>query len=70
VLLFTDGVTEAMNAEREFFGIDRLRASLSWIEEGARAEQVLARVQRDVAAFCKEAEAADDITLMALRWLG
>jgi serine phosphatase RsbU (regulator of sigma subunit) len=70
LLAFTDGVTEAMNSQDEFFGIERLRASLSWVEEGARSDQVLARVQRDVAKFAGDAEAADDVTLLALRFTG
>ena len=70
LLLVTDGVTEAMNPKREFFGLERLRASLSWLPEGTRAEEVLARVRRDLAQFTGHAEPADDVTLMVLRWLG
>jgi serine phosphatase RsbU (regulator of sigma subunit) len=69
-VLFTDGATEAMNPAREFFGIERLRASLSWASQGVRPPEIIERLRTDLAKFCAGAEAADDITLMALRWDG
>ena len=68
--LVTDGATEAMNRSREFFGLERLRASLSWVPEDAAPSDVVRRVRDDVQRFADGAEPADDITLMALRWDG
>jgi serine phosphatase RsbU (regulator of sigma subunit) len=31
IFVVTDGATEAMNPKREFFGVERLRTSLSWM---------------------------------------
>ena len=64
----TDGATEAMNPERQFFGVDRLRASLSWMPEEADPEEVVRRLRDDVARFAAGAEPADDITLLAIRY--
>jgi len=64
----TDGATEAMNPQRQFFGVERLRASLSWMPEDADPEDVVRRLRDDVARFAAGAEPADDITLLAIRW--
>ncbi len=66
----TDGATEAMNMAREFFGVERLRASLSWMPEDVDPEELIRRLRDDVRRFAGEAEPADDITLLALRWEG
>ena len=70
VFVVTDGATEAMNGNREFFGVERLRTSLSWMPEGAAPTELIKRLRDDVARFAAGAELADDITLMAVRWEG
>ena len=70
ICLVTDGVTEAMNPRREFFGAERLRASLTWLGDETDPAKIVARVREDVARFAAGAEASDDITLLALRWDG
>ncbi|MGZ5063835.1 MAG: CHASE2 domain-containing protein [Usitatibacter sp.] len=70
ICVVTDGATEAMNEEREFFGVDRLRASLSWMPEDIDPEALIERLREDLRRFTGEAEAADDITLLVLRWEG
>jgi len=70
LMVMTDGATEAMNVKREFFGIERLRTSLSWIPDGAQPAEVVKRVRDDVGRFAAGAELADDITLVVLRWDG
>jgi CHASE2 domain-containing sensor protein/serine phosphatase RsbU (regulator of sigma subunit) len=66
----TDGVTEAMNPRREFFGAERLRATLTWLGDATDPAQVVAKVREDVQRFAAGAEPSDDITLVALRWDG
>ena len=63
VVLFTDGVTEAVGAEG-FFGEDRLLAALGRPAPtaGALLDAIAAAVHGHAAGF----EASDDITLMAL----
>lgn len=70
LVVVTDGATEAMNPRREFFGLDRLRTSLSWMPDPIDPSELVKRLRDDVARFADGAEAADDITLLALRWEG
>jgi len=70
ICVVTDGATEAMNAKREFFGLERLRTTLSWIPGEVNPEELLRRLREDLKRFTGEAEPADDITLLGLRWDG
>jgi serine phosphatase RsbU (regulator of sigma subunit)/CHASE2 domain-containing sensor protein len=70
VCAVTDGVTEAMNTRREFFGAERLRATLTWLGDETDPTKLLAKVREDVQRFADGAEPSDDITLVALRWDG
>jgi sigma-B regulation protein RsbU (phosphoserine phosphatase) len=65
-LIYTDGVTEAMNEARDLFGEDRLLAA---VEGGASlsSEKLTERVVEKVEEFVQEAERSDDITLLAVR---
>ncbi len=62
VLIFSDGLTEARNAEGELFGESRLRDLL---EECVRLapQEICARVMSKVQAFAGVAPQADDLTL-------
>jgi serine phosphatase RsbU (regulator of sigma subunit) len=70
LLALSDGATEAMNPSREFFGADRLRTSLGWQREASSSQEVVHRVRDDVRRFAAGAEPADDLTLLAIRWVG
>lgn len=64
VLFFTDGITEAMNANGEMLGQDRLIQVLQ--RHGSlEAEQIVLAVLAEVEAF--QAQQADDITLLVLK---
>jgi sigma-B regulation protein RsbU (phosphoserine phosphatase) len=69
LVFFTDGITEALDPERNFFAALRLRGSL----EGAHTQPVAALTRnlvQDVRNFCGGREQADDIAVLALRWNG
>ena len=66
----TDGATEAMDPRSNFFGLERLRASLGWMPEDADPQELVKRLRDDVTRFTAGAEPADDITLLAVRWYG
>jgi adenylate cyclase len=66
LVLFTDGVTEAENAERAFYTVPRLAEALAAITPTS-AESVLDAALADLRRFVGGAEQADDITLVALR---
>jgi len=70
MVVVTDGATEAMNPKGEFFGVERLRTSLSWMPDPVDPTELVRRLREDVARFADGAEPADDITLVALRWEG
>ncbi len=69
ILLFTDGVTEAMNTSFEEFGCDRLVDTLEEVTLH-NCQQIIDVVKADVAAFAGEAEQSDDITVLALKRIG
>ena len=64
----TDGATEAMNPQSDFFGGERLRTSLGWMPDNATPEEIIRRLRDDVRRFADGAEPPDDLTLLALRW--
>ncbi len=67
--LMTDGVTEALNPAAELYGTARAQA---WLERmaGASAQALVDGLHADVLAFADGADAADDLTILALRWRG
>jgi serine phosphatase RsbU (regulator of sigma subunit) len=66
VLLFTDGVTEAMNADGETFGEERLAALVA--EHGDLPfEELRERILREIRAFVGNAGLHDDLTLVLLK---
>jgi adenylate cyclase len=69
VLAYTDGVTEAQDSHQTLYSAARLKALLaSAPTTGAKA--VVDFVRDDVHRFAAGAEQADDITLLAVSWLG
>lgn len=70
VLLYTDGVTEAMDAERRLYGRDRLCAVLKTLPATTPCADIIAAVRQDLRLFGAVELLADDITLLALRWHG
>ena len=69
LFVYTDGVPEAMNAEEELFGTDRMISVLNE-EPTAAPEQVLRNMQQGINAFVKDAEQFDDLTMLCLEYFG
>lgn len=69
VLLYTDGVTEAMNLASELFGEGRLKTTLM-SERFDSIENMVRAVVNRTEDFSLEAEQADDITVLGLGFLG
>jgi sigma-B regulation protein RsbU (phosphoserine phosphatase) len=65
-LLFTDGITEAMNAADDCFGESRLARI---VEEHAHlpSEELRERILREIASFVGDAPQHDDMTMILLR---
>jgi phosphoserine phosphatase RsbU/P len=66
LIVFSDGLTEAMNGEEEFFGDERLRAQLPGAA-GLAAEVIGRRVVAAVDSFVGDARPHDDLSLVVLR---
>ncbi|MEM8559725.1 MAG: SpoIIE family protein phosphatase [Bacteroidota bacterium] len=69
LLLYTDGVTEAANEDREQFEEERLASCLDALAERSPAA-VIRQVLRAVETFSDGATQADDLTLLAVQRRG
>lgn len=67
VVLYTDGVTEAMNEEMEEFGVERLKQAIPHSPEGA--EDVVEAIVSAVNEHAGDAPRWDDFTLVVARRL-
>jgi len=67
LLLYTDGISEAMDIDNEAYGEQRMCRLLTGLPE-QNAEELVATVIAAVNAFTQGAEQSDDITLLALQW--
>jgi sigma-B regulation protein RsbU (phosphoserine phosphatase) len=65
-IVFSDGLTEAMNGNDEFFGDERLRARLPALDRMA-AQGIGTRVVAAVDEFVGDARPHDDLSLVVLR---
>lgn len=66
VVLYTDGIVEAMNENKEIFGFDRLLDIVNNSPAGT-AESLLEDVKRSVNEFAGSASQHDDITVIVIR---
>ncbi|MBR6392284.1 MAG: PP2C family protein-serine/threonine phosphatase [Eubacterium sp.] len=64
---YTDGVTEATNANKELYGMDRLEKALNKVIDES-PENILAYVKEDIDAFVGDAPQFDDITMLCLNF--
>ncbi|HEY8168492.1 MAG TPA: PP2C family protein-serine/threonine phosphatase [Candidatus Limnocylindrales bacterium] len=68
VVLYTDGLTEARNHQRELFGEERLRSAAgASVAAGGDAASTLEALEMAVAAFTAGAEQADDLTIVVIQ---
>lgn len=69
LLLYTDGITEARNKRRHFYGTSRLRNLVLGLD-GRNALEIVEAVRTDVERFAGEEPQADDITILAFGFRG
>jgi serine phosphatase RsbU (regulator of sigma subunit) len=67
LVLFSDGITEAQDPDRELYGFPRLREILG-SREGASLESLEKIVLDSINAFSRGASQSDDITLLLARY--
>jgi sigma-B regulation protein RsbU (phosphoserine phosphatase) len=68
LLLYTDGVTEAINAEKKLFSEKKL-ADLVSSERFQSTEAIVEKIYSTVKAFEGDMDQADDITILAIQYL-
>jgi sigma-B regulation protein RsbU (phosphoserine phosphatase) len=68
VILYTDGVTEAMDDGYRQFGMERLRAALQACA-GSSAQETVDQLVAELKAFAGDMQQSDDITILAARRL-
>jgi len=66
LLLFTDGVTEAINADRKEFGVARL-SELLRTNHHLTAEEIINNIRENINMYAAGEPQFDDITLMVLK---
>jgi sigma-B regulation protein RsbU (phosphoserine phosphatase) len=66
ILLYTDGVTDAINESSEFFGLSRLSDVLGRCRK-KKADKVLEEIEGSVNAFVGDAPQFDDLTMVAVK---
>ena len=64
--IFTDGVTEAMDATGELFGMERLEQTLASAPAGLDSAGLVDHIVGSVRSFTGDAEQSDDLTLMVI----
>ncbi|MBO6207791.1 MAG: SpoIIE family protein phosphatase [Lachnospiraceae bacterium] len=69
LFVYTDGVPEAMNANEELYGTDRLIGVLNQNKD-AGPEELLPAVKDDIDAYVGAAPQFDDLTMLAFRLNG
>ena len=69
LLLYTDGVTEAMDLDETLYSVQRLEPFLIGHRESS-PRQMIGDLVNDVRRFAGGAEQSDDITVLALRYFG
>lgn len=71
LFIYTDGVSEALNDEKEMYGEERLLRCLNQAGAGSKSCQELVQaVRTSLDDHVKEAEQSDDITMMAVVYNG
>ena len=69
IFLFTDGLTEAMNKEKQLFGLPRVLEVLQrCAEQHLSSEAIIDTVNDAVHNYVKDAEQSDDLTMLAIHY--
>ena len=69
ILLYTDGITEANDNYKGFYGEDRLRDVVNENKNRPLSE-IISRINEDIGDFCSHQEQFDDSTMLVIRYTG
>jgi serine phosphatase RsbU (regulator of sigma subunit) len=67
IVIYTDGVTEAVNSSEEMFGDERLESLVRGLR-GMSADEIKTRILDEVIAFTRGLPQGDDITLITIKF--
>ena len=68
LLLYTDGVTEAMNAREDMFGEDRLKTLFLDVgQQDLRARQIVETIKDEIMLFSGPEQQHDDLTIVVVK---
>ena len=68
LLLYTDGVGEAMRVDEAMYGSERVETFMKWVAPKDSDRHTVESLFREVKAFVDGNEPNDDITILALRY--
>jgi sigma-B regulation protein RsbU (phosphoserine phosphatase) len=68
LVMYSDGVTEAMDPDDELYGMNRLREVLTGTTADCPLEAVKKSVLESVETFTRGARQADDLTMLIVRY--
>ena len=69
LFLYTDGLTEAENIDKELYGEERMMEEIKKLDNNLTADQQIRALQQSVSNFVGNAEQSDDLTMMSIRFL-
>jgi phosphoserine phosphatase RsbU/P len=69
VVIYTDGVTEALNLKKEHFGRARLMDIISKSSKDVSSDVLIKKLLEDIESFTKETSRSDDITVLVVKAL-
>src|SRR5262245_8766446 len=69
LVLYTDGVTEAMDKDNQLFSVSRLETILRSVN-GLNSKAVIEKVVKEVQRYSTGVPQSDDITLLVLGYMG
>jgi sigma-B regulation protein RsbU (phosphoserine phosphatase) len=69
LFLYTDGLTEARNVQRQFFGLERVKEVLCSVASESKLQVLLQTMTDAVNQFVEDAEQSDDLTMLVIHYM-
>ena len=69
LFLYTDGLTEARNGQRQFFGLERVKEVLCSVASESKPQVLLQTMTDAVNQFVEDAEQSDDLTMLVIHYM-
>ena len=68
IILYSDGITEAQNSEKNFYGLERFKRLISRLEtDRLSAEKIKNKIADDIRRFTGNSPQHDDMTLVVIK---